>query len=126
MGKYNLGKSTTRSLEKIVNEGIFVNEAKANALVKDLSKKLDNIELSLHKINLLLNRAASLGIVTGSKATSFKGWAKKSKSQADNAGRIKEKLDDKYYQDVKDYPIKLLDERIAELEKRIASLTNEG
>ena len=123
MGKYNLGKSATKSQEKIVNEGIYLNEEKTNLLVKDINKQLDNIDNSLHKINILLNRATTLEMVKGTRATAFKGWAKKSKAQADNALRVKEKLEDKYNEDVKNYPIKLLDERIAELEKKIASMT---
>ncbi len=124
MGKYNLGKSTTKSQERIVNQGIYVNEARSKGIVKDLNKQLDNAATSMYKINNILNRAATLGIVKGSRLTSFKGWAKKSKSQAINSLKIKDKLNDKYNQDVREYPIKLLDERIAELEKRIAELTN--
>jgi len=124
MGKYNLGKATTKQGEKIINEGIYINEGKANILVKDINKQLDNVSLSLHKITILLNHAASLGLVKGARSTAFKGWARKSKSQADNALRIKEKLEVKYNEDVKNYPIKLLDERIAELEKKIQELTN--
>lgn len=124
MGKYNLGKATTKSLEKIVNEGLMVNENKANGLIIDINKQLDNINTSLHKINILLNRATTLGLVKGARATAFRGWAKKSKAQADNALRIKDKLNDKYLQDVREYPIKLLDDRIAELEKQIKELTN--
>jgi len=123
MGKYNLGKATTKQNDKIVNEGIYVNENKANILVKDINKQLDNVSLSLHKINILLNHATTLGLVKGARSTAFKGWAKKSKAQAENALRIKEKLEIKYNDDVKNYPIKLLDERIAELEKRIEDLT---
>lgn len=124
MGKYNLGAATTKSLEKVVNEGIYVNEAKADIIIKDINKQLDNISESLHKINNLLNRTTTLELVKGTRAKAFKGWAKKCKSQADNALKIKEKLDIKYKLDVRDYPIKLLDERIAEIEKKILEMTN--
>lgn len=124
MGKYNLGKSTTKIQEKITKEGIYINEAKADSIIKNVLKELDGINTSLQKINITLNRSVNLGIVKGNKANTFKSWAKKSKSQANNALKLEEKVTTKYNKDVKDYPIKLLDERIAELEKKIAMMSN--
>lgn len=122
MGKYSLGKSTAHVGESIIKTEISINEAKSNALVKNIDKQLDSVSSSLHKINNILNRSVSLGAIKGTKANSFKSWAKKSKSQADNATKIKDKLDIKYAEDVRNYPIKLLDQKIAELEKRIESM----
>lgn len=124
MGKYNLGKSTTEIQNKIVKDKFSVNEAKARPLVKDIDKQLDNISDSLHKINNILNRSVSIGLVKGSKSNSFKSWAKKSKSQADNAMKLKTRLDDSFETDIREYPIRLLDQRIAELEKKIESMSN--
>ena len=124
MGKYNLGKSTKEVQNKIVKDKLSINEAKAKTLVKDIDKQLDNISDSLHKINNILNRSVSIGLIKGSKGNSFKSWAKKSKGQADNAIKLKTRLDESFETDVREYPIKLLDQRIAELEKKIESMSN--
>ena len=124
MGKYNLGKSTTTVQNKITKDSFYLNESKCNTIVKDIDKQLDSISTSLHKITNVLNRTVSIGVVKGAKGTSFKAWAKKSKSQADNALKLKEKLDTKYSSDVRDYPIRVLNDRIAELERKIAELGN--
>ena len=123
MGKYNLGKSTTKIQEKITKEGIYINEVKADPIIKNILKGLDDINTSLQKINITLNRSVNIGVVKGTKANTFKSWARKSKEQANNALKLKEKISTKYNKDVKDYPIKLLDERIAELEKKIAMMS---
>lgn len=124
MGKYNLGKSTTKMGEKIVKEGIFINEVKSDPIIKNIIKELDDISVSLQKINIILNRSVNIGIIKGNKANTFKAWARKSKEQANNSLKLQEKVITKYNKDVKDYPIKLLDERIAELEKKIAMMSN--
>lgn len=124
MGKYNLGKSTTTVQNKITKDTFYLNESKCNNIIKDIDNQLDSISSSLHKINNILNRTVSIGVVKGTKANSFKSWAKKSKSQGDNALKLKEKINSKYSLDVKDYPIRILNERIAELERKIASMNN--
>ena len=124
MGKYNLGKSTSKVGEKLVKEGIFLNEVKSDPIIKNIVKELDDISTSLKKINITLNRSVNIGVIKGSKANTFKSWARKSKEQANNALKLQEKVSTKYNKDVRDYPIKLLDERIAELEKKIAMMSN--
>lgn len=124
MGKYNLGKSTSKVGEKLVKEGIFLNEVKSDPIIKNIVKELDDISTSLKKINITLNRSVNIGAIKGSKANTFKSWARKSKEQANNALKLQEKVSTKYNKDVRDYPIKLLDERIAELEKKIAMMSN--
>lgn len=123
MGKYSLGKSTTRVQDKITRDEIYLNEIKADPVVNNILKELDNINNSLQKINIMLNRSVNIGIVKGNKATTIKSWAKKSKEQGNNALKLKEKTSSKYNKDVRDYPIKLLDDRIAELEKKIAMMS---
>lgn len=124
MGKYNLGKSTSKVGEKLVKEGIFLNEVKSDPIIKNIVKELDDISTSLKKINITLNRSVNIGVIKGSKANTFKSWARKSRDQANNALKLQEKVSTKYNKDVRDYPIKLLDERIAELEKKIAMMSN--
>lgn len=124
MGKYNLGKSTTKMGVKLVKEGIYINEAKADPAIRNIIKELDEVSTSLQKINIILNRSVNIGAVKGNKANTFKSWARKSKEQATNALKVREKVCTKYDKDVRDYPIKLLDDRIAELEKKIAMMSN--
>ena len=123
MGKYNLGKSTTKMGGKIAKGELYLNEVKTEPTMKNILKELDEISNSLQRINITLNRSVKIGAVKGSKANSFKSWGKKCKSQADNALKLKEKVSAKYNKDVRDYPIKLLDDRIAELEAKIAMLS---
>ena len=123
MGKYSLGKSTTKMGSKITKDELYLNEAKVDPVIRNINKELDGINDSLQKINIILNKSVKLGAVKGSKANTFKSWAKKSKGQAANALKLKEKVSTKYNKDVKDYPIKLLDDRIAELEKKIAAMS---
>ena len=123
MGKYNLGKSTTKMGTKLAKDQMYLNEVKADPIINNISKGLDGISTSLQKINIMLNRTVKLGAIKGSKAITFKSWARKSKEQATNALKLKDKVATKYNKDVKDYPIKLLDDRIAELEKKIAMMS---
>jgi len=123
MGKYNLGKSTSKVKDGVNSAGIYINEAKATPVVGFIDEELGDISNSLNKINNILNRAVSIGAIKGTRANTFKSWAKKSKAQATNAGKIKDKLDTTYAIDVKEYPIKLLDARIAELERKLASIS---
>lgn len=123
MGKYNLGKVTKEVSSRIDKKNLYVNEKKAEPIVKDMEKQLTRIRASLLKINLLLNESTSSKMVKGSRATVFKGWAKKAKSQATTAENLKVLLEASYKHDVDKYPIKMLDDRIAELEKRIMELS---
>lgn len=125
MGKYNLGIASSALRNEVDKKNLYVNDAKAKNIEKDMEKQLDVIRTSLFNIHTLLNQAVNKKYVVGSRAQVFRGWAKKSKSQSLSAKRLMESLNDKYFDDVKNYPIKLLDDRIAELEKRIASMTNE-
>lgn len=124
MGKYNLGKSTIRVGSKLTKDELYLNEVKADPIIKNIIKELDEVNNSLQRINIVLNRSIKVAAVKGSKANTFKAWARKSKEQANNALKLKEKVSTKYNKDAKDYPIKLLDDRIAELERKIAEMSN--
>lgn len=123
MGKYNLGISTSSLVSNFDKRNLSLNEKKAVKVVDDMEKQLNAISKSLAKINLLLNEAVSSKYITGTQATAFKGWAKKCKAQSGNAKKLGEKLDLSFHEDLKNYPIVLLDRRIAELEKKINSLS---
>lgn len=124
MGKYNLGENNTGLSDQIIRTHMYLNEKKSNKLVDSIEEQLDDIRKSLLHIQLLLNQSAKTEMVKGKRAEAFKGWAKKSKSQANQVEKLKEKLVKTYQDDVHNYPLQLLDDRIAELEKRIASMSN--
>ena len=56
MGKYNLGKSTTKVQEKITKEGLYINEAKADPVVKNILKEFigHSIHISLLQKNIMI------------------------------------------------------------------------
>lgn len=123
MGKYSLGEVTKEVSSRINKNNLYLNEKKSSKVVKDMDKQLVDIRASLLKVNLLLNDVVNKKMVTGSHVKVFKGWSLKAKSQAGTALKLKELLDTNYQEDVRQFPIKLLDNRIAELEKKIMRLT---
>lgn len=122
MGKYNLGSNSTGISASLNKNTLYVNESKTNPIEKEMEAQLEILHSSFNRINELLNRATNLGIVKGKRADVFRSWAKKSKSQSLNAMKLKQSLSEKYAEDVKNYPIQMLDNRIAELEKKIAGM----
>lgn len=123
MGKYNLGKKEIFVDSRLSKDKIFVNEEKLKVLGKEIEGKLDAIRVELANINNLLNRSVNVGLVKGNKAKTFKSWAKKAKSQAENADKLKNNFIESVEKDLADFPIKELDSRIAALEKELAELT---
>ena len=117
-------KNTTE-ITGIDKDELFINETKMRGLAKDMQKQLEIISSSLYNISGSLNQLMSQKIVTGNRLASYKSWSKRAKAQAIAAEKLISTLTDKTNEDLQLYPIKLLDERIAELEKKIASLTNE-
>ncbi len=123
MGKYNLGMSSSEVANFFDKKNLYVDNKKAKVLVDDTLKQLEIINSSLSKVSALLFEAVSLKYVKGSRASAFKGWARKSKAQAAASLKLSNSVHTKLEDDIRDYPIKLLDDRIAELERKIASLT---
>lgn len=123
MGKFNLGVASTELSNTINRDRLYMNEAKAKPLKDDIEKQLEVIRVSLSNINALLNKTVSNEVVKGSRAETFKGWAKKAKSQAAAVEKIKTLLIEKYAEDARNYPIQLLDNRIAELEKKLSEIS---
>jgi polyhydroxyalkanoate synthesis regulator phasin len=124
MGKYNLGSVSTE-VKGIHKDVFYMNEAKAKRTVNDIIKQLESMEASLINIHLFLNQSVSCGVVKGIRAKSYKGWARKAKSQANAIEKLKNNLIASFNEDLRNYPLKLLDDRIAELERRISNMTNE-
>ncbi len=111
-------------LSSLDKNNLFVNEVKLNSLSKDMQRQLDVIHMSLTNINVDLNKLINQKVFKGNKAETFKGLSKKAKSQAGAALKLKKSLIDDVASDIQLYPLKVLDERISELEKKIANLTN--
>ncbi len=125
MAKYSLGTATTK-IKPTVNKGeLYLDPDNATRYEQDMAKQFTAIKTSLTNINTLMTKAVQQKIVKGSYADAFKGWAKKSKSQATAAGNRLNTLTSKFEADTKDYTIKLLDQRITQLENLVNSMTNE-
>ena len=122
MGKH---RTTTTEVSGIEKDRLYINESKMRSLSKDMQKQLTVIAESLNHLSDSLNQLVSQKVVTGNRVDSYKSWSKRAKSQAIAAEKLIASLNEKCNADLQLYPIQLLDERIAELEKKIASLTNE-
>lgn len=125
MAKYSLGTATTKMSPNVKKDELYLDASKANPLKQDMVKQFEIVATSLANINSLLTKAVNKKVVTGQYATSFKGWAKKCKTQSTNAKKRKSTLDSKYNEDVKNYTIKILGDRITALEAKIAKMSNE-
>lgn len=119
MGKYSLGDTEVVISEKINKKQLFVDEKCADSIISDIENELLAIEKSFMKVQLLINQFVNMGVVAGKRGVAFKSWARKAKSQANQAEKLIDSMKNNYQADVKNYPIQLLDQRIAELEKKI-------
>ncbi len=122
MGKH---RTTTTEVSGIEKDKLFINEGKMRGLSKDMQKQLTVISESLNNLSDSLNKLVSSKVITGNRVDSYKSWAKRAKSQAIAADKLIASLSEKCDADLQLYPIQLLDDRISELEKKIASLTKE-
>lgn len=122
MGKFDLGVSSTKLVKDIDKNKLYVNIKKTDRIIDDMDKQLSVIRVSLSNISMLLHKCVKDGYVKGSRADTFRGWARKAKSQSNSVNKFNSMLDEKYSSDVYNYPIHLLDLRIEELEKKIAQL----
>jgi len=119
MGK---GKTTTIEVSGIKKDRLYIHENKMKGISKDMQKQLTIISDSLLSINGTLNKLINHNVIKGNRVDSFKSCSKKAKDQAIAADKLKMTLSEKYDDDLRAYPIKLLDERIDDLEKKIANL----
>lgn len=125
MAKYSLGTAKTKIDPKMNKGEVYLDESKATAIKDDMIKQFDNITASLNQIKADLNKAVSKKVVKGSYANAFTGWSKKCGTQASNATKRKTSLNSKYNEDVKNFAMKLLNDRIAKLESIIAKMSAE-
>ena len=122
MGKFQLGGKVRVTTGAIQKDYLYMNESKVKKYQKEMDKQLEEISSALIKSSSCLMDAVKDGKVKGKRAEIFKGWAKKAKSQAAATKKLKDVLQDSYLEDVQEYPIRRLDNRIAELEKKIAKM----
>ena len=124
VSKYSLGNHSIE-VTNVDRDNLYVNDSKVKGIEKDMQKQLEIIRSSLLNISSLLNRCVNLKVVKGNRVDIYKGWARKAKTQGLAAEKLKANLSEKYSEDLKNYPLKLLDDRIAELERKIANMTKE-
>ena len=123
MGKYNLGEANIDLAKMLDKKKFYVNIKKTSKVEKDMEKQLEAMRVSLANINNLLNRSVKEEFVKGKRADAFKSWSKKAKSQSVNASKVLDKLNVKYEEDAREYPLRVLDNRIAELEAKLAKMS---
>ena len=124
MSKFDLGKRTTE-INNINKTDLFINSSKLKSIDKNIQNDLEKMRSSLMNINSLLNKASKYDCVKGKRVEIFKGWAKVSKNQALSCEKVKYNFNDRYKDDLQKYILKLLDERISDIEKRIDVLSNQ-
>lgn len=124
MGKYSLGKNTHVVSNNLNKDTLYIDEKKVMKYIDDMGIQLDILKKSFSKVQMLINKSVNMKYVTGKRGIAFKNWAKKAKSQSNQADKIKMNLNESVCNDLSTYPLKMLDERIAELEKKILDISN--
>ena len=94
-------------------KNVYVNSTKADLIIKDIEKQFDVITM---------NKCVYKKTVKNEDCEAFLGWARVCEREARDVVEIKKDFKYAYNDDVKNYTIKLLDDRIAALEKSIAEL----
>lgn len=122
MKKFDLGKVTVSLNENMKNKTVYVNSTKADLIIKDIGKQFDVITKSLDKINTIMNKCVYKKSVKKEDTENFLGWAKFCEKEIEPLEEFKKDFIYAYKDDVKNYTIKLLDDRIAALEKTIAEM----
>ena len=122
MKKFDLGKTTVTLNDNMKNKHVYVNSTKADLIIKDIGKQFDIIVKSLNKIDTVMNKCIYKKCVKKEEVENFLGWSKFCEKEALFLNEIKKDFIYAYKDDVKNYTIKLLDDRIAALEKTIAEM----
>lgn len=122
MKKYDLGKPSVSLNDNMKLKNVYVNSTKTDLIIKDIEKQFDTITKSLDKIDTIMNKCVYKKIVKNEDCETFLGWARVCEKESINIVDVKKDFKYAYNDDVKNYTIKLLDERIAALEKSIAEL----
>ena len=122
MKKYDLGKPIVSLNNNMKLKSVYVDSTKADLIIKDIDKQFGTITKSLEKVNTIMNKCVYKKTVKSEDSEAFLGWARVCEKEAHNINEIRKDFKYAYNDDVKNYTIKLLDDRIAALEKSIADL----
>lgn len=124
MAKYSLGTAKTKMGSKMRKGDVYLDKPRAESIKNDMIKQFDNITASLTQINADLNKAVAKKVVKGSYAEAFKGWSKKCKAQATASKQRRTTLSSKFGESVRLFSMKLLEDKIADLLRRVTALEN--
>lgn len=122
MGKNN---KDVLIIDGISSDELILNESKTRKVLKDMDKQLHVLEDAWMDINHSINKLVNQNVIKGKHGESLKSMIKQSKIQSSAAKKLSSNLIDKFEEDVKIYPIQLLDKRISVLEEKIAHMVEE-
>ena len=122
MGKNN---KDVLIIDGISSDELILNESKTRKVLKDMDKQLHVLEDAWMDINHSINKLVNQNVIKGKHGENLKSMIKQSKIQSSAAKKLSSNLIDKFEEDVKIYPIQLLDKRISVLEEKIAHMVEE-
>jgi hypothetical protein len=122
MKKIETKKSGSLLHENMDRKNLSLDRRKADPFKKNIDKQLGIIQKTLSELEVTLNRMSMKRLFTDDHHSLSMQCAKKCASQAQSAKSLMANLDLKYMDDEKMILISELDERITEVEKRIAEL----
>lgn len=124
MGKFSLGNPSVE-VHGIQSDNLYLNDDVAKKIERDMQRQLEIMRTSLVKINSILNQTINQKYVKNTRIDIFRGWSRVTKSQAEVISKLKSNLTNCYSDDLKTYSIKLLDDRITAIEKKLAAIEEE-
>ena len=122
MKKIVTKKSSSLLHENMDRKNLSLDRRKADPFKKNIDKQLGIIQKTLSELEVTLNRMSMKRLFTDDHHSLSMQCAKKCASQAQSAKSLMANLDLKYMDDEKMILISELDDRITEVEKRIAEL----
>ena len=124
MKKIDFVKPTPTLKANMSKKTLYMDEKKALTYKKDMVNQLGDIEKSLKKISGILNKMNLKKVFDDKKADLSSQCMKKCASQAQAASSLKENIEVKYREDLKDIVIQDLDSRISHLEDLLSHLNH--
>ena len=118
-------KKPSVEVKEIKTGDLFVNESKLKTIVYDMEKQFGILETTLSHVSISINKLVNQKVIKGSQVDPYKSLSKKAKAQSIAAQKLRNSLTGDYEKDLQFYSLKMLDERIALLEKKIASMVEE-
>ena len=121
MEKKNYGVIVNKITKYVDKNELYLDDKKLDSVIKNIIEQFEIIEESLNSISIILGR--SVDVVGKNRLDVVKDLKRRTKSQADSVRKLSESLSTKYDEDARNYPLKLLNDRIAEIEKKLAELS---